>query len=614
MATAPDQLPDATTDPFGDLPDAPPPTITIPTTPVVPQSSDELAAQNFATQQKVASQPPPPTVVPTPFDDLPDVPVSKQPDKTPSVAVQYDENPFGEIGVVGAGLTREGNMLKGTLADIGVGLGDPDRADTWENLKAAVNDQPLPIDQEETVLPTPLRVAAKVSQDLVSSAPQLTLPFGVLPKAAQTALAVGFTAYTLAQVPEIGNELLKQYSLPPDQRDPKTTSDLWSDALETVGFTALGAAGSLHGVAKDVPIINNLLTKTVINSYPPDVLKDIFVRVKNDQAYQTAVDEDGATPRPQQSTPEEKNLYDLIQSNIGEKPAIKSDTGVSVSDTTPRLTQDWLNKYLGVDTTPKRSLSFQRDVPDEAAPGAQPVPQPVQQLTQGDQSEIPQRETETGVPTATGQGEGQTPAAAEVPQTQIIPAVKLSDVQPQGGTVVPVVAPTKPPLQIIKSVLAMTPAQLGASFPMGENNLTSSAWRLGQMIKTPQQLTALQTAAQSAPTAFHRQFFNEAVGAATGTGSAGLALSKEQPGYKPPFPQSAPPTAPVAPPVAAPVPQGDFATLMQANGYKTVEDMRVDHLKPEKEGGHVAEVGETEEEFMRRKYCDQSPMKRALET
>jgi hypothetical protein len=82
---------------------------------------------------------------------------------------------------------------------------------------------------------------------------------------------------------------------------------------------------------------------------------------------------------------------------------------------------------------------------------------------------------------------------------------------------------------------------------------TTEAWRVGREVTTPEQVATLkqlqteqETAGREAlakgdfdaatPAAFKSQFFREAWEAATGEGSAGLALRQREPGYKPPFP------------------------------------------------------------------------------
>jgi len=89
-----------------------------------------------------------------------------------------------------------------------------------------------------------------------------------------------------------------------------------------------------------------------------------------------------------------------------------------------------------------------------------------------------------------------------------------------------------------------------------EPNPTHKSYELGMSVTTPEHLQAMyaarENAAREAKAAFDRgdmddgaiiayksQFFGEAIGAATGSGSAGEYLRKTLPGYRPPFPEAA---------------------------------------------------------------------------
>jgi len=144
-------------------------------------------------------------------------------------------------------------------------------------------------------------------------------------------------------------------------------------------------------------------------------------------------------------------------------------------------------------------------------------------------------------------------AEARPEKTQVVPSpVEAQSVLTPPPAPEPVVSPTTKPVDVIQKVLAIPPKDLMASFPMGENNLTGSAYRLGRNLTSPDELTALQDAQTETKArvdkfrkdgdlnnamieAARHQFFNEAYQAATGTGSARLALAKD-PNYKPPFP------------------------------------------------------------------------------
>lgn len=100
-------------------------------------------------------------------------------------------------------------------------------------------------------------------------------------------------------------------------------------------------------------------------------------------------------------------------------------------------------------------------------------------------------------------------------------------------------------LQTIGQIAAMSPKEFldyVAPERSGElSALTRKAYELGQAADSQESVDALKNAATQFKD-FRSQFFREAYEAATGTGSAGLSLSKD-PDYHPPFPTSALPKA-----------------------------------------------------------------------
>lgn len=100
-------------------------------------------------------------------------------------------------------------------------------------------------------------------------------------------------------------------------------------------------------------------------------------------------------------------------------------------------------------------------------------------------------------------------------------------------------------LQTIGRIAAMSPKEFldyVAPEQSGElSALTRKAYELGQAADSQESVDALKNAATQFKD-FRSQFFREAYEAATGTGSAGLSLSKD-PDYHPPFPTSALPKA-----------------------------------------------------------------------
>lgn len=167
-----------------------------------------------------------------------------------------------------------------------------------------------------------------------------------------------------------------------------------------------------------------------------------------------------------------------------------------------------------------------------------------------------------------------TPATTEVPNASKVSQATAvhGDVQPQPGQGSGEVSteagsagvqPPPPPvaketqIPLIKDEAAqlskMPVADFHAEMKKRPGGLTGDAYRLGQAVKTPEDLKAIQdgqtaakndsiaargsgdlTAAIAAST--RGQYFREAYEAATGTGSAGESLRKSNPNYKPPMP------------------------------------------------------------------------------
>lgn len=77
-----------------------------------------------------------------------------------------------------AGLSREGKMLAGALADIGQGVGDTSKAGEWENLKAATMDEPLPVEQQMKSASPSIRIPYQAAESITQSVPQLAAAGG----------------------------------------------------------------------------------------------------------------------------------------------------------------------------------------------------------------------------------------------------------------------------------------------------------------------------------------------------------------------------------------------------------------------------------------------------
>jgi hypothetical protein len=187
------------------------------------------------------------------------------------------------------------------------------------------------------------------------------------------------------------------------------------------------------------------------------------------------------------------------------------------------------------------------------------------------ESEVPHAQpvTETTPPDGdvlhtpgTGEGPREVPAPESGPGVpprgpgETLPAPALAAPQEDLRSVAPVTPPA--PEEAIARVAAMGP---DAFFDFAQGGKTQESYDLGRRIETPEQLQALVQArdqanvevkglqekamasrsmedlnAMSKLTA-KPQYFNEAYGAATGTGSAGEYLRQTDPSYQPPFPE-----------------------------------------------------------------------------
>jgi N12 class adenine-specific DNA methylase/16S rRNA G966 N2-methylase RsmD len=456
MATPFDDLPDvaqktpvATDDnPFSDIPA---PALAVPTVPSfspptdLPRSADELAGRNFIAEKNannlIRKQ------NPTPFDDIPGKKTTGWQDAEDTIKRSPEVLLSAPIALVkGAGYL--GRLLSGALNDIGVGIGDTSRAGNWENTEAAgkqidaeqernweqsvgVKNLPtvpsLPITQEEKVLPRPLRVTAKVADNIVQAIPQVAIPIGGLPAAAQRLAGIGFTAYAMSQVPSAGSELIKQYELPEAQRDQDSIDNAWASLITNTGFSAAGVAGSLHNIAAENPTLGKFLTKTIVKNYPPDELRSVFQKVTTGNG-----------------TPEEQNLYRFIADNtpnIGQ--AARKGVNIATKNV-PIFDYDTLTKYLGI---PEQTKTLEIPGETQPIPAPQPVIQPVKQI-EGGQNASPIQSAEPlpqqPIRSSVGEETPLRPVNEKPAGTQEVPA-EISNVQPP--------APENAPAQVPKTVV-----------------------------------------------------------------------------------------------------------------------------------------------------------------
>lgn len=143
----------------------------------------------------------------------------------------------------------------------------------------------------------------------------------------QRALSLGFAAQALSQFPQVAGNLID--ALKSD--DAYKIASASADAAMTVLFGGAGAKYGLKGIAKDVPILNDALTRTVKENYSPDQLRDIYTRVNMGQG-----------------TPQEEDLVRFINHESAGKSGQAVRGGVQVVSDQSRINYQPLNDFLGV--------------------------------------------------------------------------------------------------------------------------------------------------------------------------------------------------------------------------------------------------------------------------
>jgi hypothetical protein len=176
----------------------------------------------------------------------------------------------------------------------------------------------------------------------------------------------------------------------------------------------------------------------------------------------------------------------------------------------------------------------------------------------------------------TGEGPGEVPARESGPGVpprgpgETLPAPARATPQEDLRSVAPVPPPA--PEEAIARVAAMGPEDF---FSFAQGGKTRESYALGRRLETPEQLQALVQARDQANAevkalqekamasgsmedlnamsqlAAKPQYFSEAYGAATGTGSAGEYLRQTDPSYQPPFPET--PSATILEPKDSPI-------------------------------------------------------------
>ena len=137
--------------------------------------------------------------------------------------------------------------------------------DAGGNISAFMHGEELPLDRalRDSALEQNFRgevpiatVMGRVSEGIASTLP--ILPFiEAMPLKLQQAAATTFTLRMAAETPEIARQLGEEYGKPPEQRDPDKIDKLVADAIQIIGYTALGGVEVEQGTERPEPEPNS---------------------------------------------------------------------------------------------------------------------------------------------------------------------------------------------------------------------------------------------------------------------------------------------------------------------------------------------------------------------
>ena len=292
------------------------------------------------------------------------------------------------------------------------------------NIPAMISGEQLPYEktiQDITKSNPKTAIVAQAAQNVVGTAPQLFLPGAGLPKLAWRALSAFFTYSLLKNAKPTAEALGDEYGKAPEDRDPNKLRDLWASAIEDTGFSILTGYGAAKpGIATESAAIRKALTKSVVEAYPPEQLRDIFTRVTTGQA-----------------TPEENELYKFIAANTPElRQAVKK--GVKVVEESPRFDYDALNKYLGIKPSTKTLTVGDENYAAQNVPigGSVPVKRegtvPLQLIEAPQQAPVAGTDIGNRVPDKTGRVEAQGVVPAPPPEVpKVVTATDLLAMTPE---------------------------------------------------------------------------------------------------------------------------------------------------------------------------------------
>jgi hypothetical protein len=166
-------------------------------------------------------------------------------------------------------LQYAGNVARAIPADVAETISGSEPYYELHNLAAAALGEPLPIDEKlkEASNDAPVwSTIGKISQGIAGTAPMAGI--AGLPAAVQKLALAGFTAKMMSDAPKIATSLGDELGKPKDEQDMDKITSLVSDAIQTVGFSAVGAIALKRGLMPNRPEIQGPLATGEVLQMP----------------------------------------------------------------------------------------------------------------------------------------------------------------------------------------------------------------------------------------------------------------------------------------------------------------------------------------------------------
>lgn len=251
------------------------------------------------------------------------------------------------------------------------------------------------------------------------------------------AISAGFAAQMLSQLPDLKDEIEKAVKSGDWERVAEATTA--TGLLGYFGYRGLREAVK-PGLAQESPKLRELLTKKITEEFSPEQIKEVYGKVNRGEG-----------------TPAEAEFVRYLNAEL-ESPGEAARKGVKFESTEPRVQNEALRKWLGLDEATERTLIF----PSRAATAREPIaPEPQPSTPEGDQSNALQKYQNAEIPLREQTLPGQALAEAVRPGQEL--ATESGQIEPvrsaatQAGPGTPVIPTESSPAVALPPTEAPSP-------------------------------------------------------------------------------------------------------------------------------------------------------------